>query len=277
MSLPRQPLPIHLLYFVKNAGMKKYLYYLVGLVIISTSLFFTGSSAKQRNTGNNLIDKDGEGFVLMELFTSQGCSSCPPADAVLEMYAKKNDKRIIPLAFHVDYWNRLGWIDSLSKSEYSDRQKEYGEKLNAETYTPQLVINGQTQLVGSDRTEIATIVNKYLNEKISFKINIENVSLLNNNVEVSYNTEGNIVNTNINAALVQKNVFTQINAGENHGIKLNNFNVVRDFKTYKLIKSTGSFRLKMPQGNSYDNYMVVLFVQDKKNGTVKDAVSKDCK
>ena len=277
MSLPRQSFPKSLSYFVKNTGMKKYIYYLAGLVFISSSLFFTGSSAKQKIAVNDLINNDGEGFVLMELFTSQGCSSCPSADAVLEMYAKKNDKRIIPLAFHVDYWNRLGWIDSLSKSDYSDRQREYGEKLNAETYTPQLVINGQTQLVGSNRSEIATIVNKFLNEKASFKINIDDIKLLNDNVEVSYNTEGNIAGMNINAALVQKNVFTQIKAGENRGVKLNNFNVVRDFKTDKLIKSTGSFNLKMPKGNSYDNYMVVLFVQDKKNGTVKDAVSKDCK
>ncbi len=257
--------------------MKKGFYYIAGLVIISSSLFFIASPGRQKNPATNLIDNEGGGFVLMELFTSQGCSSCPSADAVLEMYAKKNDKRIIPLAFHVDYWNRLGWIDSLSKSDYSDRQREYGEKLNAETYTPQLVINGQTQLVGSDRTEIATIVNKFLNEKASFKISVDEIKLLNDNVEVSYNTEGNIANMNINAALVQKSVITQIKAGENRGVKLNNFNVVRDFKTDKLIKSAGSFSLKMPRGNSYDKYMVVLFVQDKKNGTVKDAVSKDCK
>ena len=257
--------------------MKKGLYYIAGLVIISSSLFFMASPEVKKNTGTNFIDNEGEGFVLMELFTSQGCSSCPPADAILEMYAKKNDKRIIPLAFHVDYWNRLGWVDSLSKSDYSDRQREYGEKLNAETYTPQLIINGQTQLVGSDRNEIATAVNKFLNEKTSFKINIDDISLLNDNVEVSYKTEGDMANMNINAALVQKNVVTKIRGGENRGIELNNFNVVRDFKTNGLIKPTGSFELNMPKGSIYDNYMIVLFVQDKKNGIVKDAVSKNCK
>ena len=258
--------------------MKKYLYYLVGLLIISSSLFFTGSPGQAENAGDNLIDNDEQGFVLMELFTSQGCSSCPPADAILEMYAKKNDKRIIPLAFHVDYWNRLGWIDSLSKSDYSDRQREYGEKLNAQTYTPQLVINGQTQLVGSDRTEIATIVDKFLNEKSSsLKINIDDINLVNDHVEVRYNIEGNMADMNINAALVQKNVVTKIRSGENRGVELNNFNVVRDFKTDRLIKPAGSFELKMPKGSIYDNYMIVLFMQDKNNGTVKGAVSKDCK
>ena len=257
--------------------MKKYLYYLVGLLIISSSLFFTGSPGQAENAGDNLIDNDEQGFVLMELFTSQGCSSCPPADAILEMYAEKNDKRIIPLAFHVDYWNRLGWTDSLSKSDYSDRQRDYAEKLKAQTYTPQLIVNGQTQLVGSDKSEIATVVNKFLNEKVLFKINIIDVKMLNNKVEVSYDAAGNFLNMEINAALVQKSVFTQIRGGENRGIKLNNFNVVRDFKTNRLTKNTGSIELKLPIGNSYDNYMIVLFGQDKNNGTIKGAVSKNCK
>ena len=257
--------------------MKKGLYYIAGLVIISSSLFFMASPGVQKNTGTILIGNEGDGFVLMELFTSQGCSSCPPADAILEMYAKKNDKRIIPLAFHVDYWNRLGWVDSLSKSDYSDRQRDYAEKLNAQSYTPQLIINGQTQLVGSDRSEIASIVNKFLNEKASFKINIDDIKLLNGNVEVSYHTEGSIEGMNINAALVQKSVITQIWGGENRGIKLNNFNVVRDFKTDRLRKPAGNFELNFPKGSSYDNYMMVLFVQDKNNGTIKGAVSKDCK
>ena len=257
--------------------MKKNLYYLAGLIIISSSLFFIVSPELQNNVCVNVTDNEEQGFVVMELFTSQGCSSCPPADAILEMYAKKNDIRIIPLAFHVDYWNRLGWVDSLSKSDYSDRQRDYAEKLNAQTYTPQLIINGQTELVGSYKSEIATIVKKYLNEKASLKINIIDVKLLNDKVEVSYDATGNFLNMNINAALVQKSVITQIKSGENRGIKLNNFNVVRDFKTDRLTKPAGSFELKLPKGSSYDNYMVVLFVQDKNNGTIKGAVSKDCK
>ena len=257
--------------------MKKGFYYIAGLIIISSSLFFVAARGVQKNTSTILIDTEGEGFVVMELFTSQGCSSCPPADAILEMYAKKNDIRIIPLAFHVDYWNRLGWVDSLSKSDYSDRQRDYGEKLNSQTYTPQLIVNGQTQLVGSDRSEIATVVNKFLNKRPSVKINVADVKLLNDKVELTYNTEENIAGMNINAALVQKSVLTQIKGGENGGVKLNNFNVVRDFKTNRLTKPAGNFELKLPKGSSYDNYMIVLFVQDKNNGTIKGAVIKDCK
>ena len=217
-------------------------------------------------------------MVLAELYTSEGCSSCPAADKLLaQLAADPAYKTVCFLSFHVDYWNRLGWIDSLSKSDYSDRQRDYAEKLNAQSYTPQLIINGQTELVGSYKSEIAIIVTKFLNEKASLKINIIDVKLLNDKVEVSYDATGNFLNMNINAVLVQKSVVTQIKGGENRGVKLNNFNVVRDFKTDRLTKPAGSFELKLPKGSSYDNYMVVLFGQDKNNGTIKGAVIKDCK
>lgn len=255
----------------------KRIYYMGGAIILAGILFMCTPSGSKGNSKANIANSAADGFVVMELFTSQGCSSCPAADAVLEMYAEKNDDRIIPLAFHVDYWNRLGWIDSLSKSDYSDRQRNYAEKLNSQTYTPQLVINGQQQFVGSDRSEIASAVNKYLKTKATAKITVAAMNLVNGKAEVTYNIEGDISNMNINAALVQKSVITQIKGGENRGVKLNNFNVVRDFKTGHLSNQPGSISLKLPAGNSFDNYMVVLFIQDKNNGSIKAAVIKNCK
>ena len=87
--------------------------------------------------------------AVLELFTSEGCSSCPSADKLLPQLAKL-DSNIIPLSFHVDYWNRLGWEDPFSSSEYSERQRSYAKQLNLESvYTPQLVVNGEYELVGS--------------------------------------------------------------------------------------------------------------------------------
>ncbi|HUR81120.1 MAG TPA: DUF1223 domain-containing protein, partial [Thermoanaerobaculia bacterium] len=86
--------------------------------------------------------------VVLELFTSQGCSSCPSADEFLRKLAAK-DKRVIPLAFHVDYWNYLGWRDPFSSAEWSQRQGDYVRAMKLSTaYTPQLVINGSRQVVG---------------------------------------------------------------------------------------------------------------------------------
>ncbi len=255
----------------------KRIYYMGGAIILAGIFFMCTSSSSKYNSKTNIVNTAADGFVVMELFTSQGCSSCPAADAVLETYTEKNDEHIIPLAFHVDYWNRLGWIDSLSKSDYSDRQRDYAEKLNSGTYTPQLVINGQQQFVGSDISEIASAVTKYLKSKATVKITVSDMNLANSKAAVSYNIEGDISNMNINAALVQKSVITQIKGGENRGVQLNNFSVVRDFKTSPLSNQSGSVSLKLPAGNSFDNYMVVLFIQDKNNGRIKAAVTKDCK
>lgn len=89
--------------------------------------------------------------IVLELFTSQGCSSCPPADELLGELAKAPD--VIALAYHVDYWNYIGWEDPFSSKEMSDRQRRYGHAMKLRTiYTPQLVIDGEADLVGSRRS-----------------------------------------------------------------------------------------------------------------------------
>jgi hypothetical protein len=101
--------------------------------------------------------KVGTRAVVVELFTSQGCSSCPPADELLHQIARdpRLEGKVIPLAFHVDYWNSLGWRDPFSSHEWSERQGAYVRALKlAGAYTPQVVVNGTRQMVGSNRAEI---------------------------------------------------------------------------------------------------------------------------
>jgi len=91
--------------------------------------------------------------VIVELFTSQGCSSCPPADELLRRIAQEPKFRgkVIPLAYHVDYWNHLGWRDPFSAREWSERQGDYVRSMKLDSaYTPQIVVNGTRQLVGSN-------------------------------------------------------------------------------------------------------------------------------
>ena len=87
--------------------------------------------------------------VLVELFTSQGCSSCPPADAVLRELAGRSD--VLALGFHVDYWDYLGWADPFASPQFTARQQAYAQRQGWQVYTPQLVIDGDTALVGSRR------------------------------------------------------------------------------------------------------------------------------
>ena len=104
-----------------------------------------------------LAQRLGPAPVVVELFTSQGCSSCPPADALLSELARDASLRgrVIPLAFHVDYWDRLGWRDPFSSPEWSRRQYQYVGALHAKSaYTPQIVASGERQFVGSNRAAL---------------------------------------------------------------------------------------------------------------------------
>jgi hypothetical protein len=95
----------------------------------------------------------GERPIVVELFTSEGCSSCPPADSLLAELAGRSD--VLALSFHVDYWDRLGWKDPYSSREATERQNRYAELLALATvYTPQVVVDGKWQAVGSDRSEV---------------------------------------------------------------------------------------------------------------------------
>jgi hypothetical protein len=95
--------------------------------------------------------------VVVELFTSQGCSSCPPADALLAELARRDD--VLALGFHVTYWDRLGWKDPLSSPPATERQRDYARRFNdGQLYTPQMVIDGVDEMVGSDRNAVLAAV-----------------------------------------------------------------------------------------------------------------------
>jgi len=132
--------------------------YTLGVLILSAFCLFALGSTLHRSVSSTrtpITDKSMPAGVpvIVELFTSEGCSSCPPADALLAKLEERQpvaNTQIIALEEHVDYWNNLGWMDPFSAKDWTARQEEYAGALgNGNVYTPQMVINGQTELVGS--------------------------------------------------------------------------------------------------------------------------------
>src|SRR5438105_5237324 len=136
--------------------------------------------------------KLGPAPVVVELFTSQGCSSCPPADALIHEIANdpKLRGRVIPLAFHVDYWDSLGWRDPFSSAEWSQRQALYARTMHlSSAYTPQAVVNGTHEFVGSNRAALSAALEKASNKTPRAKITLIG------------RREGNALITNIHATV----------------------------------------------------------------------------
>jgi hypothetical protein len=253
--------------------MKK-IFYLIACILIS-GIVVIGTTASRQQLSEYALKTgtEGKGFVVMELFTSQGCSSCPPADEILGKYAQQDDDHIIPLAFHVDYWNRLGWTDSFSRPAFTQRQDLYASRFGLESiYTPQLVINGQQELLGSDKDKISELIKRSMNKTSAAGIHIVQTMINGNKVSIQYILDALMPHCSINAVLVQKKAITQIKAGENRGMKLTNYNVVRDLVSAPSAGVSGSCKLQLPPGNMPAGYEIVLFVQEETAGKIKAAV-----
>ncbi len=209
--------------------------------------------------------------AVLELFTSEGCSSCPSADKLLPQLAML-DSNVIPLSFHVDYWNRLGWTDPFSSSEYSERQRDYSRQLNLESiYTPQLVVNGKYELVGSNRSKAESTIKTALKEKPVVQLIVQNVKINNNKINFLVHTAGDYKKTDLLVALVQKHATMNVKAGENSGAKLSHTNVVRVFSR-QTAADKNEFELEFPVNLSNDNWNLIIYAQQKIDLKISGAV-----
>lgn len=158
------------------------------------------------------------GPVVLELFTSQSCSSCPPADALLGKLAQRPE--VIALAWHVDYWNNLGWLDKYSSKQATARQQAYARQLGSEVFTPALIVNGANVVVGSDRSAVERAIRTAAPLP----------------VPVTLNRTGTSTTVNVGAAtsglralriLYDPEHSTDVRGGENEGAQLHEYHTVR--------------------------------------------------
>ena len=170
--------------------------------------------------------------VVLELFTSQGCSSCPPADRLLSRLGRDPElgARVVPLSFHVDYWNRLGWRDPFSSPDWSERQARYVRALRARSaYTPQLVVDGERELVGSHEGRVRDAIRRSLGEPPVGRLEVQVGRPVDGELPVRVSAEllDGTPRHDLMLALFQTGLETDVPQGENAGRHLANDYVVR--------------------------------------------------
>ena len=217
------------------------------------------------------------GVAVVELFTSQGCSSCPSADEALMQVVKvasQRDVRVYALSFHVDYWNRLGWDDPYSQADFTTRQATYAARGSGnQVYTPQMIVNGTDGFVGSDRDQIHRSITSALRTRPQTKIDINvNSGDTPGDLNVEYQLSGQVEDKALNVAVVQTPRSTNVVSGENAGRQLSHVNVVRAFKVVVPETANGVVSIKLLEDfdNSID-YDVIVYAQDKKTYAISGA------
>lgn len=202
--------------------------------------------------------------VVLELFTSQGCSSCPSADNLLKNVKTNHESSdVIALSYHVDYWNYIGWEDPFSKASYSDKQRVYSRKFNSSSiYTPQVVINGKAHFVGSNKGIMSNSLGTYLKVPSKNKVVIRDVKKDSKSIQFNYNIEGATANKKLRVVLVINERTTTVNRGENKNRVLKNANIVVAEQYLDIAASMGKAEMVIPDlVETEDNLSLVAIIE----------------
>lgn len=204
----------------------------------------------------------GNGFAVLELFTSEGCSGCPAADELLARIQKDTvDKPIYVLAYHVDYWNSLGWKDQFSSRQFSERQRTYSRQFAGQVYTPQVIINGKAECIGSDRSALNDAIKTALSEPAAASLTIA-AKLDGEKLILDYQSTGSSNDNKLLFALVQKHAVSKVEKGENEGRTLAHAQIVRVLDDLDLSPNkAGRKELDVPPGFNDRDWEVIGLLQ----------------
>jgi hypothetical protein len=227
--------------------------------------------------------------VILELFTSQGCSSCPPADRLLAELDRdpKLTGRVIPLSFHVDYWNYIGWKDPFSSPRWSDRQRSYARAFrSSRIYTPQAVIDGRMECIGSREDLVRYRIGKALAAEPAGRVTLAATPAGGTGGRVQVKVGAKLAkvagtgNLDVWVALVETGLTTPVGAGENASRTLKNDNVVRRLERAFTIPAgagaarSGELALGLDKRWNPKNLRVVAFLQDPATMAIHGAAAK---
>ncbi|KMW57015.1 hypothetical protein AIOL_001973 [Candidatus Rhodobacter oscarellae] len=203
----------------------------------------------------------GERAVVIELYTSQGCSSCPPADALLHELAQRDD--VIPLALHVDYWDYIGWKDEFARPEHTTRQKAYAHAAGQRTiYTPQMIVGGRDHVVGYKPMRLAELIEQHRSLAQSVEITLTRDGANLTVAAVRTAPTGQMV---VQLVQYQPSASVSIRRGENKGRTLDYANIVTDWQV--LDNWDGAEPLSL-QAEVDAAYPVVVLVQEPGAGAI---------
>ncbi len=216
--------------------------------------------------------------VVVELFTSEGCSSCPPADSLLARLQRMvPEVEVVPLSEHVDYWNHLGWQDRFSAPLFSMRQQDYGRALHLDNvYTPEMIVDGTAEFNGSDEAR----ARREIHRAAAGPLAVASMSLAGNTVHLHVEkTPVQSRNMDVFLAITETNLETAVGGGENNGRRLRHVGVVRHLASVGHFDSrkAGSYdadaKLNLNAEWRTENLKLVMFVQDRSSRKIIGAAT----
>jgi hypothetical protein len=197
--------------------------------------------------------------ILVELFTSEGCSSCPPADRLLEQI----DPRVIVLSEHVDYWNHDGWADPFSSAELTARQQAYSRRFHLDgPYTPEMVVDGTAEFTGSDAPRLSREVNAAAQRQKAA------VTLHRTGSGIQVSIEGAPAGDGVFLALADPSGESNVSNGENRGRHLRHVAILRSLRKVGKVDKSAAFQREIGLAANSRGQRVIVFVQEGETGPV---------
>lgn len=214
--------------------------YLITLSLF-TLLFFTSFS--------DWTAKKYDSVVVLELFTSQGCSSCPSADALLEKVGDEYEtENVFTLSYHVDYWDYIGWKDPFSQKQFTQKQRLYAQKFrDNQIYTPAVIVNGKEHFVGSNQAKMYAKIKAYKKESSTVGILLGAIENTARKIKFNYTINGSNTNTKARVVLAIQERTTKVKRGENARRTLKNNNIVVAEKYLTNVENKGSYTIDIPE------------------------------
>ena len=240
-----------------------------GLFLVTSARVPTSTTQSARSSASASAHP-----VVVELFTSEGCSSCPPADALLKKLddvGQIGDVQILALEEHVDYWNQLGWTDPFSSHAWTERQEQYARSLRHDgVYTPQLVLNGSIDLVGNSESAVLRQISELAKTpEVAMRASSVNSSSKSAQIVIEFESSSSDLHSAVLwLAVTERGLSSDVRQGENQGRNLAHAAVLRSLTSVRMPKAGSSeaiVSVSLDKAWKPENLRVVAFLQDRKS------------